>query len=365
MTVAGRRTIGHSQRTRSDDPTTRHLKTIYSDSHRAHHIDLELSGGALVPCFEQPVRADDVLAHVRSTNLGPVLAPHDHGRAPLTAVHAPDYVEFLERAWTDWIAAGNTGDAFSGCTPMADMGARVPTSIQGRLGYYSFDTSAPITAGTWRAAYDAAQCALTGADLIAHGERSAFALCRPPGHHASTAYFGGYCYLNNAAIAAQSLLDRGHSRVAILDVDYHHGNGTQSIFYARGDVLFASIHGDPAEEYPYFSGHAEETGTGAGADCTWNFPLPLGSGPDRWFDALESACKRIRDYRPEALIVSLGVDTFERDPISSFKLRSADYLEFGRVVARLGLPTLFALEGGYALDAIGLNVTNALVGFGP
>jgi acetoin utilization deacetylase AcuC-like enzyme len=364
VTVAGRRTIGHSRRTRLDDLTAPPLKTIYSDSHRAHHIGLELYGNELVPCFEQPVRADNVLAHVRSTRLGPVIAPHDHGREPLTAVHAPDYVAFLEHAWADWVAGGNSGDAFSGCTPMADMSTRVPTSIHGRLGYYSFDSSAPITSGTWQAAYDAAQCALTGAGLIAQGDRSAFALCRPPGHHASTAYFGGYCYLNNAAIAAQSLLDRGHARVAILDVDYHHGNGTQSIFYARDDVLFASIHGDPAEEYPYFSGHADETGTGAGAGCTWNFPLPLGSGPERWFDALTQACRCISGYRPEALIVSLGVDTFERDPISSFKLRSTDYLEFGRVVAQLGLPTLFALEGGYALDAIGLNVTNALVGFG-
>jgi acetoin utilization deacetylase AcuC-like enzyme len=339
------------------------VKTVYSDSHRAHHIELEHSGNAFIPCYELPARADDVLARVRSADLGPVLSPNDHGRAPLTAIHAHDYVEFLERAWDDWLAAGHTGDAFSGCTPMADMNARVPASIQGRLGYYSFDSSAPITSGTWRAAYDAAQCALTGAELLAQGEASAFALCRPPGHHASTAYFGGYCYLNNAAIAAQALLDRGRSRVAILDVDYHHGNGTQSIFYARSDVLFASIHGDPRHEYPYFSGYTDETGSGAGQGYTCNYPLPLGSGPERWFAALGEACARIRDYRPDALVVSLGVDTFERDPISSFKLRSADYLEFGRAIRALGTPTLFALEGGYALDAIGVNVTNALVGF--
>jgi acetoin utilization deacetylase AcuC-like enzyme len=339
------------------------VKTIYTESHRAHRIELEHSGNAFVPCYEQPVRADEVLAHVRSAGLGSVIPPNDYGRAPLTAIHAPDYLDFLERAWDDWTAAGHTGDAFGGCTPMRDMSRRVPDSIQGRLGYYSFDSSAPITSGTWRAAYDAAQCALTGAELLARGEDAAFALCRPPGHHASTAYFGGYCYLNNAAIAAQALLDRGSARVAILDVDYHHGNGTQSIFYARSDVLFASIHGDPNDEYPYFSGHAEEIGSGAGAGYTCNFPLPLGSGPDRWFAALEQACTRIGEYRPDALVVSLGVDTFERDPISSFKLRSADYVGFGRAMRELRVPTLFALEGGYALDAIGINVTNALVGF--
>jgi acetoin utilization deacetylase AcuC-like enzyme len=361
VTVAGGRTIGHSRGLA--DPRGRNVLTVYSDSHHAHRIELEHSGNAFVPCYEQPVRADDVLAHVRSAGLGPVIAPADYGRRPLTAIHAPDYVDFLERAWSDWIAAGHTGDAFGGCTPMADMNARVPSSIQGRLGYYSFDTSAPITAGTWRAAYDAAQCALTGADLLAGGERAAFALCRPPGHHASTSYFGGYCYLNNVSIAAQALLERGRSRIAILDVDFHHGNGTQSIFYARSDVLFASIHGDPSEEYPYFSGYAEETGAGEGEGCNCNFPLPPGSGPDRWFAALADACARIRAYRPQALVVSLGVDTFERDPISSFKLRSSDYVELGRTIRALDVPTLFALEGGYALDAIGVNVTNTLEGF--
>jgi acetoin utilization deacetylase AcuC-like enzyme len=166
-----------------------------------------------------------------------------------------------------------------------------------------------ITAGTWTAAYAATQVALTAADLLSSGESSAFALCRPPGHHASRAYFGGYCYLNNAAIATQLLLDRGLKRAAILDVDFHHGNGTQSIFYERNDVLFASIHGDPDEEYPYFSGHADETGTGPGTGCNLNFPLPPGTGPDRWLDALDAALSRIRSYGAEAIVVSLGVDT--------------------------------------------------------
>ena len=339
------------------------MKTIYSDAHREHRIEVELYGNELVPCFEQPVRADSVLAQVIAVGLGPVIAPMDHGRRPITSVHAPDYVEFLESAWRDWVAAGGEGDAFSGCTPRPDMSRRMPSSIHGRLGWYSFDSSAPITAGTWTAAYAATQVALTAADLLSNGESSAFALCRPPGHHASRTYFGGYCYLNNAAIATQLLLDRGLKRAAILDVDFHHGNGTQSIFYERNDVLFASIHGDPDEEYPYFSGHADETGTGPGTGCNVNFPLPPGTGPDRWLEALDAALSRIRSYGAEAIVVSLGVDTFEHDPISSFKLRSDDYLRLGEAISTLRLPALFVMEGGYALEAIGVNVANTLVGF--
>jgi acetoin utilization deacetylase AcuC-like enzyme len=347
----------------SAHPILASVQTIYSDAHRAHRIEVELYGNELVPCFETPARADSVLAQVIDIGLGPVIAPTDHGLGPIEAIHAPDYVAFLETAWRDWVAAGGEGDAFSGCTPMGDMSRRIPASIHGRLGYYSFDSSAPITSGTWTAVHAAAQVALTAADLLTDGERSAFALCRPPGHHASKAYFGGYCYLNNAAIAAQSLLDRGLKRVAILDVDFHHGNGTQSIFYDRDDVYFASIHGDPNEEYPYFSGHAEETGLGRGAGFTANFPLPSGTAPERWFEALDAALSRIRTQRPESLVVSLGVDTFERDPISSFRLRSEDYLRLGAALRPLGLPVLFVMEGGYALDAIGVNVTNVLSGF--
>jgi acetoin utilization deacetylase AcuC-like enzyme len=339
------------------------MKTVYSDLHREHRIEVELHGNALVPCFEKPDRADAVLREIVASGIGAVIAPVNHGRESIISVHAPDYVDFLEVAWRDWIAAGEEGDAFSGCTPMADMSRRVPASIHGRLGYYSFDSSAPITAGTWTAAYAAAQVALTATDLLVDGEPAAFALCRPPGHHASRAYFGGYCYLNNAAIAAQSLLDRGVKRVAVLDIDFHHGNGTQSIFYERSDVFFASIHGDPHEEYPYFSGHAEETGSGPGAGCNLNLPLPPGTGTDRWLAALDTALSRIRSHGAEVIVVSLGVDTFERDPISSFKLRSEDYLRAGAAIGSLRLPALFALEGGYALDAIGVNVVNTLAGF--
>ena len=182
-------------------------------------------------------------------------------------------------------------------------------------------------------------------------------------HHAGADFFGGYCFLNNAALAAQHLLDDGARRVGILDIDYHHGNGTQSIFYGRGDVLFASIHADPRTEYPFYLGHADETGEGAGLGCNMNLPLPAGSTSPQWFAALETACIKLASYAPDALVVSLGVDTFAGDPLSHFSLQSADFLRIGERIAHLGLPTVFVLEGGYAVGEIGINVVNVLEGF--
>ncbi len=211
--------------------------------------------------------------------------------------------------------------------------------------------------------YSSAQVALTAQEHMRQGARSAFALCRPPGHHAGGDFMGGYCFLNNAAIATQAFLDQGARRVAILDVDYHHGNGTQDIFYRRDDVLFASIHGDPRVEYPYFLGYADERGEGAGEGCNHNYPLAHGSGWDLWSAALDDACVRIAGYAPDALVISLGVDTYKEDPISQFKLDSPDYLRMGERIARLGLPTLFIMEGGYAVEAIGINAVNVLQGY--
>ena len=208
-----------------------------------------------------------------------------------------------------------------------------------------------------------ANVALTGQALVAGGKRAAFALCRPPGHHAAADVYGGFCFLNNAAIAAQAWRDDGAGKVAILDVDYHHGNGTQSIFYKRADVFFASLHGRPAQEFPFFLGYEDETGTGAGEGCNRNYPLPWGSGWAPWRDALEDSCRRIEAYTPDALVISLGVDTFKDDPISRFTLESANYLELGARIAALGRPTLFVMEGGYAVEEIGVNAVNVLTGF--
>ena len=192
---------------------------------------------------------------------------------------------------------------------------------------------------------------------------NSLAVVRPPGHHASRDQFGGYCYLNNAAIAAAQLLAAGTGRVAVVDVDYHHGNGTQDIFYDRDDVYFCSLHADPAQEYPYFLGYANETGSGAGAGCNFNMPLPRGTGFDVWREALRFALRRVAQFRAAALVVSLGLDTFEGDPISGFRLKSRDYLSVGGDIARAGLPTVFVFEGGYAVAQLGVNAINVLEGF--
>jgi len=231
------------------------------------------------------------------------------------------------------------------------------------MGLFSFDAGSPLTSGTWAAARAGAHCALAAAKAVAGGERAAFALSRPPGHHAGVDFFGGYCFLNNAAIAAQSLRDSGVDRVAVLDIDYHHGNGTQAIFYDRADVFFASVHGDPRTEYPYYLGYADERGEGVGLGFNRNLPLARGTGFAGWRDALAQALQSIAAFKAQAVVVSLGVDTFAGDPISGFGLQSPDYLRVGEDLAAAGLPTVFAFEGGYAVAEIGVNAVNVLDGF--
>ncbi|MEQ4618441.1 MAG: histone deacetylase family protein [Corticimicrobacter sp.] len=339
------------------------MQTVFSDRHHLHR-GTELKDGTISPSFEKPERADTVLAHVRSAGLGPVIEPQAYDRACYVAAHSERYVAFLENAWNEWRATGKTHDALPLVWPVRDLAIeREPDFIDGKLGFYAMDAGAPIMAGTWEAVRSSADSALTAMDLILDGARSAFALCRPPGHHAAREYMGGYCYLNNVAIAAERCLARGARRVAILDVDFHHGNGTQNIFYDRADVLFASIHGDPAVSYPYFSGFAREAGTGAGIGCNLNLPLPRGTAWPQYEAALASALTRIFDYQPDYLLISLGVDTFEGDPISHFKLTSDDYLRLGAAIAGTGLQTLFVMEGGYMVDEIGINAVNTLLGF--
>jgi acetoin utilization deacetylase AcuC-like enzyme len=234
--------------------------------------------------------------------------------------------------------------------------------IDARLGRYSYDAATPIAAGTWEAAFWGAQTALAAANAVLSGEQAAFALCRPPGHHCGADYLGGYCYLNNAAIAAERARAAGR-RVAILDIDYHHGNGTQDIFYARGDVLFVSIHADPATDYPFFWGHADEIGEGDGEGANLNLPLPHGTELSAYRLALATALERIDAWGADLLICSYGADTFIDDPISHFALETRDYALLAGDVAALKLPTAIVMEGGYAVDALGANVATFLSGF--
>lgn len=340
------------------------MRIIHSPLHALHDGGMEMHRGALVPCFEQPARVDHILAAIGRAGLA-VETPREYAAEALARVHDAGYLTFLEGAYAEWQAEGRDGFMLAGAFPARGMRRdRVPAGLHARLGYYGFDAGSPIVAGTWQAARAAAHCAMTAADAVAGGDRSAYALCRPPGHHAGRAMFGGYCFLNNAALAAQRLRDAGIDRVAVLDVDYHHGNGTQDIFWERDDVLCVSIHGDPETEYPFYLGHADERGAGAGEGCNLNLPLPRGTGWTRYQQALDEALAQIDAHGSQALVVSLGVDTFEGDPISQFRLQTAHFPQIGARIAALGLPTVLVQEGGYAVAEIGDNVMGVLDAFG-
>ena len=341
------------------------MKIIYSNDHRGHAGGKELIDNRLVPQFEKPARMDMILDRLRETGFGTLKEPERFGLEPLLKVHDPGYLAFLSEAYAQWHADKKDADDFALPFVFGMRGLRQKPgkSIDSRLGHYCFDLGVPFVAGTWQAVQRSADVALTGRKLVAADERTAFALCRPPGHHAARDLAGGYCYINNAAVAAQAFRDGGAARVAILDVDYHHGNGTQDIFYARADVLFVSLHGDPEQEYPYFAGYADERGAGDGEGHNLNYPMPWGTAWERYGEALADGLAKIRAFGPNVLVVSLGVDTFKDDPISQFKLEHEDYLRLGEMIAGLGLPTLFVMEGGYAVEAIGVNVVNTLSGF--
>jgi acetoin utilization deacetylase AcuC-like enzyme len=339
------------------------MKTIYSALHRLRDAKTELYGGELVQPFERPSRAEMVINAIRESALGEIIEPEVFSLDAVLAVHDADFVTFLETVWQEWQKTGYTGEAIASVWPTRRMQCRVPRFIEGKLGYYAMAAETSITEGTWPAALASKDVALTGAQGLLKGERGVFSLCRPPGHHAARDMFGGYCFLNNAAIATQYLRDRGAARVAILDIDFHHGNGSQDIFYQRDDVLFCSLHGDPADAFPYFLGYADETGLGAGAGFNRNYPMPPGTPFSQWRESLADALAHIGKYSPQYLVVSLGVDAFENDPISFFKLSSADFLTTGQMIGRLDIPTLFVMEGGYDVEEVGINVVNVLKGF--
>lgn len=341
---------------------------FHNPDHAAHSGRHEMFRGRLVPCHETPQRLHHVLAELQRRPVGELRVPGPADMSLLRRVHTPRYLDFLAGAWAEWVAmdpAHAALDLLPSVWPSHEQRRDVlPDNFSARVGLFSFDSGSPITSGTWRAALCGAACAMEAARAVSGGEPAAMALTRPPGHHASAECFGGYCFLNNAALAAQALRDAGARRVAVLDVDFHHGNGTQSIFYDRADVLTVSLHGDPRTEYPFFLGHADERGRGAGEGFNLNLPLPAGTDAQRWFDALREGLQAVARFGADALVVPLGVDTFEGDPISRFRLRSEDFLALGEAVAGAGLPTVFTMEGGYAVAEVGVNAVNVLQGFG-
>jgi acetoin utilization deacetylase AcuC-like enzyme len=337
--------------------------TVYSDDHNLHSGLLDPRDSRGVFSAECPERANSVVKVLRDEDFGEIITPDEFGDEKLTRIHAPDYLHFLQTVWQEWEAAGEQGanarpDTFVG----AGMRYAETESVVGKLGRYSFDATSPFVAGSWQAIRASANVALTGAELITGGEKTAFAACRPPGHHATTRYCGGYCYLNNNSLAAQSLLDGGARKVAILDVDYHHGNGTQSIFYERNDVLTISLHADPKLEYPFFLGYADEPGEGQGHGFNVNYPLPFGTDWERYAAALANALDELRRFAPDALVVALGLDTFAGDPTTFFEISTDDFSRMGQAIGVLALPTLVVLEGGYSVEWIGHNTLNFLTG---
>ena len=338
------------------------MLVVRSEVHQQHFPAGELYDGKLVRPFECPERWDYIVAALDDAGLKDAVTPDPVPDAVLNRLHDLDYLAFLETAWERWVESGAQGEMIPSCFAIRRMVDAVPDSIGGQLGYYAFAAETSITAGTWTAAREAASIAYTAQSLVNGGEDVAFALCRPPGHHAARDYFGGYCFLNNAAVAAQGFRDNGAERVAILDVDFHHGNGTQDIFYGRSDVFFASLHGDPRHEFPYFLGFEVERGIGDARGTNANYPLAPGTGAASWFEALGDALAAITRFRPDAIVVSLGVDTFAGDPISSFALASDDYFTVGLKIAGLAKPTVYCMEGGYAVAEIGTNTVNVLAG---
>ena len=341
------------------------MLVVHAEAQERHHPRFFIARGRVQPCPEVPGRAEMLLAAVRAAGHEVIAPTADHGPGPRAAVHTARYLDFLATAHERWLALPDPSpEIVPNVHPGPNMD-RYPAHVVGQAGWHQADTACPIGARTFEAACAAANAAVHAAELVlADRERGVYALCRPPGHHAYAARAGGFCFLNNSAIAAQRLVERtGGERVAVLDVDIHHGNGTQGIFYGRGDVLTVSIHADPAAFYPFFCGYADERGEGAGAGANLNLPLARGTDDAGYLEALDRALEAVRAFRPAALVVALGLDAYGGDPLAFLDVTTPGFAEIGRRIAGLGLPTVLVHEGGYVCDALGDNLASFLGGF--
>ena len=336
------------------------MKIIYTEEHLRHAPVHELTRSGPIPYPESPDRAEAILMGLRTAGFTDIAPPRDYPIDPLFAAHDRDYIDYLQTVYPAWVAAGQPAEGVVSVTFALRDQAHRPESRVNQAGYYCFDTT-PIVEATFTAAFAAARCALTAADLLLDGTPAAYALCRPPGHHAGSDTCGGYCYLNNAAIAAAHLGKRG--KVAVLDIDFHHGNGTQNIFYTSDQVLFVSLHADPDHHYPFYWGCAAETGSGLGIDCNRNFPLPAGTADDEYLATLDQALETVVRFAPSFLVVSAGVDTLDGDFWGDFRLSLDCFGRIGERLAQTGLPALLVQEGGYDTTRIGRAVANLLHGF--
>ena len=344
------------------------MKVVYTLRHRLHHPDQELEGGRFQEPFEHPERAEIIRAALAADEAFEFVAPDEWGTEPIEAVHDPGLVAFLATAWEEYQQSNPythdvVPDVFALPALREGMGEPAePADVGMRLGWWCFETTTPLTHGTYDAARSSVDVALTAADLVVAGEPVAYGLCRPPGHHAARAAYGGYCFFNNAAVVAHHLAESTGAKVAVLDVDYHHGNGTQQIFYDRGDVQFVSLHGDPQRAFPYLTGFRDERGAGPGEGTTSNYPLPAHTDDDEYLNALSAACAEIASFGAETVVVSLGLDTFHDDPISDLSVTPDGFEASGVMVRDLGLPTVVLQEGGYATEELGENARRWLHG---
>ncbi|QEW22389.1 Acetylpolyamine aminohydrolase [Marinibacterium anthonyi] len=337
------------------------MKAVLDDRQRVHDPQHFMANGALLPNPEQPRRVDILTAGAQAAGCT-FQAPDDAGLGPIAALHSAEYLTFLETIYPRWQRIDGAGAEVIPNIHPANRTDAYPKSAVGQAGFHQADTACPIAEGTWEAAYWSAQTAITGADLIKGGERAAYALSRPPGHHAFGDLAGGFCFLNNSGIAAERLRAAG-LRPAIVDVDVHHGNGTQGIFYDRDDVLTVSIHADPARFYPFFWGHAQERGQGRGLGCNLNLPLPRGTGDDDYLATLNTALQRVHSFGADAIVVALGLDASIDDPFQGLAVTQDGFARIGAAFAATGLPVLFVQEGGYVSDTLGANLTRVLAGF--
>jgi acetoin utilization deacetylase AcuC-like enzyme len=337
------------------------VKAIFDDRQRAHDPKNFMANGQSLPNPEQPRRAEVLSAAAAQAGCN-FEAPQDHGLGPIAAVHSPEYLTFLKTIHTRWSRIEGASDEVIPNIHPDRRTASYPRSAVGQAGYHQADTACPIAAGTWDAAYWSAQTALGGVDALLAGDSSVYALCRPPGHHAFGDLAGGFCFLNNAAIAAEALLAAGR-RPAILDIDVHHGNGTQGIFYHRRNVLTLSIHADPIRFYPFFWGHAAERGEGEGLGYNLNLPMPRGTSDAEFLAVLETAMSRIAAFGADTLVVALGLDAHENDPFQGFKVTTPGFARIAGAIAAAGFATVIVQEGGYLSDDLGANLSSFLAGF--
>lgn len=337
------------------------MKAIYSDLHLRHAPHFYFKAGGMHDHPEKPDRAEAIVAVLRDKGF-PIEAPRDFGAGPRAAVHTPEYLSFLATVHGRWQETGpDSPEVVPNIHPGRHM-TSMPEGLVGQVGYFTADMSSPIGPDTWVAACESANIALTATREVLDGADSAYALCRPPGHHAFPDMAGGFCFLNNIAIAAQSAVAAGR-RPAIVDVDVHAGNGTQGVFYERGDVLTVSLHCDPLDFYPFFAGHAHERGAGAGVGRNLNLPMPLGTGDNAYLATLDRALATVASYGADILFVALGLDGYEHDPFEGFKITTPGFGRIARAIGELNLPTVIVQEGGYNCADLGANVASFLDGF--